>query len=154
MLESSVAEPHSARQRTVRSVSKERPGYCQKRPDRSRSKSVLAFFPRRPIADRRGLPQRGKRFLYRQQGRRLERTQCPTSVDRQRGRRHRDVIGGFPQAVSIVIAERIPKAVQLAADRFDVLPGCRSAVLGVLDELRPCGGRITESGQPNGSFPW
>jgi len=31
-----------------------------------------------------------------------------------------------------VIPERIPEAVQLAADRFDVLGGRRASVLGVL----------------------
>jgi hypothetical protein len=36
-----------------------------------------------------------------------------------------------------VVAEGVPEAVQLAADRFDVLRCCLAVVFGVIEELRP-----------------
>ena len=52
-----------------------------------------------------------------------------------------------PIGVAVVLPEGIPKAVQLAADRFDVFRGGHSAVFGILDELRPRRGRVAEAGQ-------
>lgn len=46
-----------------------------------------------------------------------------------------------------MLAEGIPEPMQCPADRFDDLRRCRSAVLRVLNELRPCCGRLAESGQ-------
>jgi hypothetical protein len=49
-----------------------------------------------------------------------------------------------------MIAEGVPETVQLSANRFDVLLGCRSAVLGFLDQLGPSRWRVTEPGQVRG----
>src|SRR3990172_2179626 len=108
---------------------------------------LLSFFSRWPIRDRRGLFHGGERLLNGQQDSRLEGAQRSASADRDRRGRHRDVIRSLPQVVSVVFTEGIPETVQLSADRFDILFGRRSAVLGVLDELRPCGWRVTELGQ-------
>ena len=108
---------------------------------------LLSFFSRWPVLDRRGLLHGGQRLLNGQQDSRLEGAQRSASADRDRRGGHRDVIRSLPQVVSVVIAEGIPETVHLSADRFDVLLGCRAAVLGVLDELRPCCWRVTELGQ-------
>src|SRR5207302_634960 len=73
-----------------------------------------------------------------------------SGADRERGGCHRDVIRSLPQIVSVVVTEGIPEAVQLSADRFDILLGCLSAVLGILHELRPCCWRVAEPGQVEG----
>src|SRR5215207_3329569 len=96
---------------------------------------LLSFLSRWPIRDRRGLAQGGERLLDAQQDCRLEGAQRSAGGDRKGRRGHRDVIRSLPKGVRVVIAEGIPEAVQLSAHGFDVLLGCRSAVLGVLDEL-------------------
>src|SRR6266496_3992948 len=108
---------------------------------------LLAFISRWPIRDRRGLLQSCERLLYGQQDSRLEGAHCAAGADRDRRSCNGDVIRSLPQVVSVVIAKGIPKTVYLSANRFDVLLGCRSAVLGILDELRPGCWRVTESGQ-------
>jgi len=94
---------------------------------------LLSFFSRWPIHDRRGLFHGGERLLNGQQDSRLEGAQRSAGADRDRRGGHRDVIRRLPQVVSVVFAEGIPETMQLSPDRFDVLFGCRSAVLGVLD---------------------
>ena len=63
-------------------------------------------------------------------------THRSASADRHRRGCHRDVIRSLPKIIWVVIAEGVPETVQLSADRFDALLGRRSAVLGVLDEVR------------------
>ena len=64
-------------------------------------------------------------------------TQRAASGNRHRRGGHRDVVRSLIQGVRIMTAEGVPETMQLSANRFDVLLGCRSAVLGVLDELGP-----------------
>lgn len=51
------------------------------------------------------------------------------------------------KAISVVIPEGVPEAVQPAADGFDVLGGGPSSVFGVLDQPRPSRGGVAEAGQ-------
>src|SRR3972149_172542 len=108
---------------------------------------LLSFISRWAISDRRGLLQGCERLLNCEQDGGLEGAQGSARADCDHCRCHRDVIRRLPQVVPVVIAERIPEAVQLSTDRFDVLGGRRSAVLGVLDELRPGLWRVAEPGQ-------
>ena len=113
-------------------------------PDRSERRVTLRFFSWRLILDRRGLFQGFERILDGQEDGRLDGAQRSAGADRKRGGRHRDVVRSLPQVVPVVIAEGIPEPVQLSADPFYVLLGRGSAILGILDELRPCGRCVAE----------
>jgi hypothetical protein len=53
-----------------------------------------------------------------------------------------------------MIAEGIPEAVQLSANRLDVLLSRNSAVLRIFDKLRPRFWRVTEPGQIKWHLPF
>src|SRR5919106_1734353 len=105
------------------------------------------LFSWRAIGDRRSLLQGGKCFFNGEQNGRLKGAQGSAGADGDRRGRHRDVIRSFPQVVAIVIAEGVPEAVKLSADRFDVLHGRGPAILGILDQPCPRLGRVAEPGE-------
>jgi hypothetical protein len=60
---------------------------------------------------------------------------------------HRHVVGRLPKVVAVVVPERVPEAVKFAADRLDVLLRGSPPILRLLDEPRPCFGRVAEPRQ-------
>src|SRR5687768_14300461 len=104
-----------------------------------RTRCPIAYFP---------CPsKRLQRLLHPQQNRGLDRTERASPTNGQRDRGHRDIVRRFPEVVSIVRAEGIPKPVQLPADRFDVGLGGLSTVLRIFDHPGPCLRRVAEFGQ-------
>ena len=60
---------------------------------------------------------------------------------------HRHVVGCLPQGHAVMLAERIPEAMERPADGFDVRPRRIPTILRILDEPPPGLGRIAESRQ-------
>src|SRR5690606_23912288 len=100
-----------------------------------------------PISDGRRLLQGRKRVFNGQEDGRLQGTHRSARTDRERRSRHRHIIRGLPQTVTVMFTEGVPETVQLSANRFNVLLRSFPAVLGVLDTLRPRCWRVAEPGQ-------
>jgi hypothetical protein len=73
-----------------------------------------------PVLDLPGFAQGIHGFVNAQENGGLERAECAASADRQGDRGHGDVVGGLPQVIAVAGAERVPEAVQLAADGLNV----------------------------------
>lgn len=80
-------------------------------PESSRGDSslLLSFLSRRPIGNRRRLPQGSERLLHCQQDRRLEGAECTSGTDGNRVGRHRAIVRSLVQRVSVMLPEGVPE---------------------------------------------
>src|SRR5262245_25196779 len=94
--------------------------------------------------------KRLERFLHGEQDNGLRGLNCAAGGRGYGDRRGLQVAGILDERISIVVAERVPKALEPSADRFDDLRDCFAAILRLLHQLGPRLGGVAESSQEVG----